>query len=190
MNSFYTDDELGLIGFSNYGKDVKLSRKTSIYHPERITIGEHVRIDDFCILSAGANGFISIGSFVHIAAYCMIEAPAGFVMEDFSGLAGRCTIYGGSDNYSGQFLTNPCVPAHTRQETSAKVHLKEHAVVGASSVILPGVTIGHGSAVGSMSLVTKSVPDFEIYAGIPAKFIKVRLSNTVILGEQVKGSVL
>jgi len=188
LNSFYTNDELNSIGFSSFGIDVKLSKNTSIYHPERITLGDHVRIDDFCILSACENGFISIGSYVHIAAYCMIEAPAGLIMEDFSGLAGRCTVYGGSDNYSGEFLTNPCVPSHTRQETSAKVHLKEHAVIGASSVILPGVTIGHGSAVGAMSMVTKSVPDSEIHVGIPAKFIKVRLSNIDKLGNKVKDS--
>jgi galactoside O-acetyltransferase len=190
LNSFYTNDELDLIGFSDYGADVKVSRNTSIYHPERITLGDHVRIDDFCILSACANGFILIGSYVHIAAYCLLEATAGLVMDDFSGLAGRCTIYGGSDNYSGQFLTNPCVPSHTRQITSAKVHLKEHAVVGASSVILPGITIGLGSAVGAMSLVTRSVPDFEIHAGIPAKSIKNRLPNTVELGDKVKGAVI
>jgi len=110
MSSFYSPAELAELGLASFGHDVKISRKTSIYHPERITIGNHVRIDDFCVLSACSDGYIRIGSFVHIAALCMIEAPAGFEMDDFSGLAGRCTVYGGTDDYSGLHLTNPCVP--------------------------------------------------------------------------------
>lgn len=126
-----------------------------------------------------------MGSFIHIAAYCMIEAPGGVEMRDFSGLAGRCTIYGGSDDYSGNYLTNPCVPLHTRKIECSRVLLKEHAVIRASSVILLGVTIGQGSAVGAMSLVMRSVPDFEIHVGVPAKFVRKRYSDVIKLGNNV-----
>ena len=66
MNSFYTDSELKEIGFKSVGSNILLSRKASIYSPEKISIGNNVRIDDFCILS----GNITIGNYCRIAAYC------------------------------------------------------------------------------------------------------------------------
>ncbi|EAO54015.1 O-acetyltransferase (cell wall biosynthesis) [Bacillus thuringiensis serovar israelensis ATCC 35646] len=64
MNSFYSQEELKKIGFLSVGKNVLISKKASIYNPGAISIGNHVRIDDFCILS----GKITIGSYSHISA--------------------------------------------------------------------------------------------------------------------------
>ncbi|MBT3210423.1 MAG: acyltransferase, partial [Planctomycetaceae bacterium] len=66
--SFYSMEELQTLGLASFGKDVKISRKASIYNPGQISIGNHVRIDDFCVLSAGEGG-IEIGDYVHIAVY-------------------------------------------------------------------------------------------------------------------------
>lgn len=174
MSSFYTEVELAQIGFRNVGENVKISKKSSFYNVERIEIGNNVRIDDFCSISACADGFVKIGNRVHIAAYCYIEAPAGFTMNDFSGLAARCTVYGGTDDYSGDYLTNPCVPIEFRSCRSEPVTLGKHVVVGAGSIIMCGVTIGSGSAIGAMSFVTKDIPDGKIAIGTPAKAIKNR----------------
>ena len=62
MNSFYSDEELKKIRFKSLGENVLISKKASIYSPEKIIIGNNVRIDDFCILS----GNIQIGNHVHI----------------------------------------------------------------------------------------------------------------------------
>ena len=47
--SFYTEEELPLLRLASYGRDVRISRKTSFYAPEQMHLGSHVRIDDFCI---------------------------------------------------------------------------------------------------------------------------------------------
>ncbi len=177
MSSFYTQAELAEVGFRSVGKNVKISKKSSFYNIERIDIGDHVRIDDYCSISACAEGFVKIGNRVHIAAYCYIEAPAGFTMEDFSGLAARCTVYGSTDDYGGDYLTNPCVPAELRSCRSEPVTLGKHVVVGTGSTIMCGVTIGSGSAIGAMSFVTKSIPEGKIAIGAPAKAIKNRSSK-------------
>ena len=54
----------------------------------------------------------------------------------------------------------------------APVVIKDGAFIGAFSIILKGVTIGENSIVGAGSVVTKNIPDNEIWAGNPAKFIK------------------
>ena len=58
MTSFYTEEELKGLGFRHIGNGVCISRKASIYGAQNISLGDHVRIDDFCILS----GRIEIGS--------------------------------------------------------------------------------------------------------------------------------
>ena len=52
------------------------------------------------------------------------------------------------------------------------VIIKDGAFIGADGIILKGVTIGKKSVIGAGSVVTKSVPDGEIWAGNPAKFIR------------------
>ncbi len=65
MSNFYSKDELKEIGLKSYGKNVLISRKCSIYGTGNMEIGNHVRMDDFCILS----GKIVLKNFIHIAAF-------------------------------------------------------------------------------------------------------------------------
>lgn len=171
ISNFYSEDELANLGFAKIGKNVLISKNASIYGEENIEIGNNVRIDDFCILS----GKITIGNYVHIAAHSAIFAgDIGVEMMDFSGISSRVTIYAISDNYSGGGLTNPTVPYEYRYIIKGKVTLEKHVVVGAGSIILPSVKIGEGSAIGSMSLVNKTVEPWGMYVGIPCRFLKER----------------
>ena len=53
-----------------------------------------------------------------------------------------------------------------------KVHIKRNAHIGVNTLICKPVTIGENSIVGAGSVVTKDIPDNEIWAGNPARFIK------------------
>lgn len=180
--SFYTPEELKELGFKSIGKNVLISRKASIYKPELIEIGDNVRIDDFCILS----GKIKLGSFIHIAAGCYLFAgEAGIIMEDFSCLSSRVSVYAITDDYSGEFLTNPMVPEKYRNIISEPVIIKKHGLIGTGATILPGVTIGEGAAVGSMALVNKDIPEWTIAVGIPAKPVKERKRDLLELEKRL-----
>lgn len=174
MSSFYTEDELKELGLKSFGKNVQISRKTSIYGADKISIGDNVRIDDYCFLS----GNITIGNYVHIAVACLLYGgTAGIEMHDFSGLSPRITIHSDSEDYSGESLTNPTTPMKYKNHFAAKVVLKRHVIIGSGSTILPGVIMEEGGAVGAMSLVSKSTEPWSIYAGIPAKRVKDRSKN-------------
>ncbi|MCM1083262.1 MAG: acyltransferase [Clostridium sp.] len=179
--SFYSEEELQEIGLCTYGKNVLISRNAMIYGADKISIGDNVRIDDFCILS----GNISLGSHIHIAAYCgLFGGEAGIIMEDFTTLSSRCAVYGVSDDYSGGSLTNPMLPDKFRNVTEGTVTIKKHSIIGTGSTILPDVTVGEGCSVGSMSLVNKSIEAWGIYAGIPCKRMKERKKDLLALEKE------
>lgn len=181
-NSFYSEEELNSIPFKKSGKNLLLSRKCSIYSPEKISIGDNVRIDDFCILS----GSIEIGSFIHISAYSALYGRFGIEVKDYVTISGKVLIYSQNDDYSGNFMTNPQVPEEFTNITGAKVVLNRFCIIGSSCVVLPGVVIGEGAAIGSMSLVNKSVPDWKIYVGTPAKYFKEREKDIINLEKELR----
>ena len=166
-------DEIAQMGFASVGQNVTLSDRASFYNCARISIANHVRIDDYCVLAAGAGG-ITLGNYVHIAVGCVLVGAGKITMSDFSGLSSRVSIYSSSDDYSGTALTNPTVPEEFTNVFSADVLLGRHVIVGSGSVVLPGITIGAGAAVGALSLVTKDCSDFGIYTGNPARRLKGR----------------
>lgn len=162
--AFYSEEELAEIGFAKYGVNVLISNKTSIYNPSKISIGSNVRIDDFCVLSAGEGG-IEIGDYIHIAVFCSLIGVGKISLADFSGLSSRVSIYSSNDDYSGEHLTNPMVPNLYTGVEHANVSMGKHAIVGSGSVILPGVILEEGVAIAALSLVSKSCSAFGIYSG-------------------------
>ena len=168
MNSYYKENDLKLIGLAGYGSNVLISHKTSFYSPEKITIGDNVRIDDFCILS----GKITLGSNVHIAAYCQLVGTYGITISNFSGLSSHVTIYSASDDYDGVLLTNPM---NNPNPPGGPVFLGEYVIIGSHTVILPNVTINDGVAVGALSLVNKDIPAWKIAQGMPIRIFKDRI---------------
>ena len=170
-DSFFSAEELRVLGLRAYGCNVKISRKCSIYQASSIVLGDNVRVDDFCILS----GRIKIGNYVHVAAYSALYAgDIGIEIGDFSNISSRVAIYAISDDYSGNSMTNPMISERYKDLQKEKVSIDRHVIIGTGCTILPGVKIAEGSAVGSMSLVKKSTEPWTINAGIPAEKKKMR----------------
>lgn len=180
-NSFYSEDELKNIGFNKLGCNVLISKKASIYSPSKIEIGNNVRIDDFCILS----GKIKIHNNVHIASGVYLFAGnVGIELHDFVGISSHCSIYAVSDDYSGNYLTNPTIDDKYKNLIEEKVVLKKHSIIGTSSVVLPGSIIEEGTAIGSMTLIKSRTEKWSIYVGVPGKKIKNRSKKLVNLEKE------
>ena len=87
--------------------------------------------------------------------------PVGIVIGHRVEIGNNCYIY---QNVS---LVNSFNP-----KTEGQPILKDNAKIYSNSVVMGKVTIGENSMVGAGSLVRKDIPDNEVWAGNPAKFIK------------------
>jgi galactoside O-acetyltransferase len=58
-------------------------------------------------------------------------------------------------------------------------------IIGSGSVVLPGVHLAEGAAIGALSVVKSDVPEFTIFAGSPAKFIRKRSRNVLDLSREL-----
>lgn len=159
--------------FKSIGQNVFISPKASIYRPEMIEIGDNVRIDDFCILSAGDGG-IKIGNHVHIACFVSMIGKGRIELEDFAQVGSKSIIMSSSDDFNGGYMVGPCVPDEYRNVNNDPVTLKMGAVLGAMVIVLPGVTIGVNAAVGAMSLVRYDLDGHKLYAGNPLRTLRDR----------------
>jgi galactoside O-acetyltransferase len=177
---FLSSIEISQIGFKHIGTNVKISNSAKFYGAERISLSDNIRIDDFCVLSAGEGG-IEIGSYVHIAVYSSLIGKGKILVGNYSAISSRVSIYSSNDDYSGDSMTNPLILDDYKKTYHADVTLKEHVIIGSGSVILPGVVLENGVAIGALSLVKMSCKEFTIHAGNPARFIKDRKKNILAL---------
>ncbi len=179
--AYLTGESLASLGFKSLGKNVKISDKAAIYDCDQIEIGDNSRIDDFCVIS----GKIKLGCNVHIAPFCLVAGgDKGIEMEDFCGLAYYVQVFTQSDDYSGATLTNPTIPKEYKNEFKKEVILKRHVIVGAGSIILPGVIVEEGCSIGAMSLVRHTTDPWGIYFGNPAKKYKDRKKDLLFLEQE------
>ena len=170
-SGYYTEQELEAFGFARVGRDVKISRRASIYGAQHMSFGDHVRVDDFCVLS----GKICFGSYIHVAVMtALFGGSAGITFEDYTGISSRCAVYATTDDYSGDYMTNPTVPEKYTNVINLPVRICRHSIIGTGSTILPGVTIGEGCALCAMTLATKDTKPWGIYLGQQCVRVKGR----------------
>jgi acetyltransferase-like isoleucine patch superfamily enzyme len=168
MTSFYSEEELKTLGFKSIGSNVLISRKTSFYGISRISVGNNVRIDDFCVLSTGKGG-LDIGNYVHIAIFSSLQGEGKITLQDFVGISSKVSVYSSNDDYFGEFMSNPTVPTKYTGVTHSDVLIGKHVLIGSGAVLLPGITINTGAVIGALSLVYEDCDEFYIYKGNPAK---------------------
>lgn len=168
----YTEDELkDLLG--SVGTNVLIDKSVKIYNGKNMHVGSNVRIDAYCVLSVGAD--LTIGSFVHLAPFVQIAGNGGSVyIDDFCGISSRVNLFTATDDYTQGWMTNPMVPNEFRNVKVGNIVLKKHCIIGCGSVIMPKVTLDQGVAVGALSFVNKSVPEYLVVGGNPLTKLATR----------------
>lgn len=110
---------------------------------------------------------LTIGKECFIGDETLIDLYNTVTLEDQVTIAQRVTIL---THLNVGYSNHPLQQYFPK--TSKPVTLKRGSVIGATSTILPGVTIGPGSFVAAGSVVTKDVPNKTLVAGVPAKIIR------------------
>lgn len=111
---------------------------------------------------------VSVNDSVHIAATNYVEIGNNVLMAS--------KIFISDHNhgfYTGENQSNPETPPNYRGVSSNKrIVIEDNVWIGEFVAVLPGVTIGKGSIIGSNSVVSKSIPPHSIAVGSPARVIK------------------
>jgi len=171
---YLREADLRAMGAGAVGVNVRVHESCVLVGLDAMAFGDNVRVDPFCVLTS-AGGALRVGDFVHLSSHLFLSAGAGVEIGDFCALSVGVRVFSRSDDYDGDHLTNPTVPADfTAPAGAAPVAIGRHVIVGAGTVILPGVRLGDGVAVGAQGLVKEDLAAWGVYAGCPAKLVRPR----------------
>jgi acetyltransferase-like isoleucine patch superfamily enzyme len=179
--------------FKHCGRGLVLGRGVTVRHADKISLGRDVVIDDFCVLDgrgSGADGVV-IGDEVIINRGCIVQSKfgpirigggtnlgAGTHVCSMGGIeigaavlvTGGCTISG------GQYHTeDPEVPIMQQGVyTRGPISIGDGSWLGMKVLVLDGVTIGRGCAIGAGAVVNEDLPELAVAAGVPARVVRLR----------------
>lgn len=133
------------------------------------TVGKDTVIMNVQFTNLHHYGFrrLRIGDKCFLGDEVSLDVRGGIELADEVTLSGRVTVV---THINVGYDDHPLQRIYPTREASVVV--KPAAYVGTGAIILPGVTIGKKSVVGAGAVVTKSVPDSVMVAGVPAKLIK------------------
>ncbi len=138
-----------------------------------IDLGERVEIErDLSIRispAEGGNPSVKIGSECYLGRNCFLNAFQPITIGEDVLVGAYTHISSGNHNFR-----SPDFPFVRQGHTGSAVTIEDGVWIGPHVTILPGVTIGKGAIIAAGSVVTKSVPSFEIWGGVPAKYIETR----------------
>lgn len=164
--------------FNYIHHSVKYFNSTVFINKQNISINENSHIDDFVFFNGGIN--TNIGRNVHISAFSSIIGGGELIMEDFSGLSCGCRIITGSDDFSGNSLTNLTIPKEYRDITVGRTVIGKHAILGSNVIVMPNVTIGEGCVVSAGAIVNKDLEPWSIYVGYNPKKVGTRDKEKIL----------
>jgi acetyltransferase-like isoleucine patch superfamily enzyme len=144
----------------------KLADVQSHNIPDSTRIWQYVVILKDAIIGENCN--ICSHSFIendvrignNVTVKCGVYLWDGIVIEDNVQIGPNVTF------------TNDKYPRAKQAFELQRTTIKKNASIGAASVILGGVIIGENAMIGAGSVVTKNVPENELWVGNPAKFVR------------------
>lgn len=160
----YSKDPSAKLGFeSRFGKFCIIEKN--------VVIGKRVSIGDFTFIGEGAV----IDDDCHIGRFC--EVRAGCVIGKGTVMGSRCTLsantlVGSSVIIRYNFVATDKESLSTEMQLAKPCVINDLASFGANVVLLPGVHIGRSAIVGACSQVRHDIPDYEVWYGNPAKFLR------------------
>ena len=143
-----------------------------ILKPEMVTLAESGRIDANVRIEGGLG--VTIGDNVHVGFGSALNIGGGeLVFGAHSGCSVNVVIATGNPDLSYKSISAAEAPEDCHV-VKQKTVIGEHVVIFAGAILTPGITVGDGAIIAAGAVVTKDIPSFEIWAGVPAKKIGER----------------
>lgn len=172
LNKFYITSRLYKKQFKYCGENTKLYLPYLALSKKNIAIGDKTeilpgsRIQSYP--SSGRTPDIIIGKNCYFGYNLSILAGDDIIIDDYVLIASNVLL---TSETHGMDPTNE-IPYMDQQLSVKSIHIKKGCWIGEKVCVLPGVTIGEKSIIGAGSVVTKSIPDYCVAVGNPAKVIK------------------
>ncbi len=178
------------------GIDVAIDSNVRLDFPDRMSIGDRVRIAHCSVLRANSISGITLGNDAYIQDFCLLNANEGSILiDERSWLGAGSHIYGNGHVAIGQDVLiaaqviintvshnhgNVGQPINDQGINVDQVIIEDDVWIGAGVRIMQGVTIGKGAIIGANSLVNRDIPPYSIAYGSPARVASSRLSDSVM----------
>jgi len=175
------------------GSNAVFGRNIVLRHPRKIHLGNNVIVEDNCVLDAKGknNKGIFIGNNVTIGRNCVLSCKDGDLnigdntiininayiqsakrvdIGKDVGIGAYCYIIGAGDH----IMTRTDIPIMAQGQIVKGITIEDNAAIGTGAKIKDGITIGRDAFIGAGAVVTKSIPEFSIAMGVPARVVKKR----------------
>lgn len=154
------------------GDNVEFRRNIEIrvHGGSKIVIASNVRIDRGVRLLSANESKIELKTGVRVGLYTVFNGGDDITVGEKSLISGFVYLQTSMHAYAQSAMA-----VQDQGYSHAPVKLEQDVWLGTHVVVMPGVTIAKGCVVGSNAVVTKSVGEYQIIAGIPAKTIKERV---------------
>ena len=175
--------------FGSVGRGVVFGRNIVLRHPHKIRLGNHVQIDDNCVLDAKGcrAGEFRIGDNVVLSRGCVLSAKYGsLAVGEYSNFGANCLVYSAKEVTIGRdtllaaqcyvggsmyHFEDPALPPIQQGFYAEGVHIGNGCWLGAGGKVIDGVTVGDGVVLGTGAVVTKDVSENTVVAGVLARAI-------------------
>lgn len=156
----------------NMGQNVVIEAGVRIFNPENIHLGNGIYIGHDSMLIGYHQGLLKIASGAWIGPRCYLHAAGGIYIGEKTGIGPDVRIL--TSIHEADASLGPVIEEAL---SFAPVEIGPGCDIGLGAILLPGVKIGMGAVVGAGSVVTREIPPYEIWAGVPARKIRVRQEN-------------
>ncbi len=178
--------------FQSCGRGVVFGPGIMVRHPHRIRIGSHVVFAENVLLDGKGerdvsieigdqvfigrnslvsvhNGYISIGNYSNIGAFCALQSSGPIHIGEGVIMAAFCHIVS-----SSRKTDRTDIPIIAQGTTGEGISIDEGTWLGSGVIVTDGVKIGKHCVIGAGAVVVSDIPDYAVAVGVPAKIVKFR----------------
>ena len=156
--------------FKRIGSNVVIEDGVRVFHPESIELGDNVYVGHNTILQGYYKNSMRIETNTFIGPNCFFHSAGNITIGKNVGIAAYSKILTSYHRDDG--IENPL---SFGELVFNEVTIEDDVHIGIGTILLPGVQLGKGVQIGAGSVVTKSIPEYSVALGIPAKVVRSRI---------------